>query len=77
MHGKMHGKSNRSVRKMTAAVALTLDTAPADEADEAAILRFLSGETDGQALLRAIYDGPMTEPVPARMLALLRSHQQQ
>lgn len=61
---------------MTAALAL--DVQPADDLDvivEAAILRYLSGETDGHELFQALYGAALDEPVPERMLALVRSHQ--
>ena len=61
---------------MTAAAALVLDITAADEIDtvvETAIIRFLNGETHGQELFHALYDEPIDEPIPAHMLALVRS----
>jgi len=40
----------------------------------AAIKRFLNGETDGAPLLRALYGATAHEPVPERLLDLLRRH---
>jgi hypothetical protein len=39
-------------------------------ADE--IRAFLDGETNGEPLLRALYDHILDEPIPARLLQLLR-----
>ena len=36
------------------------------------IRAFLSGENDGEELLRAIYDHVLDEPVPERLKALLK-----
>ena len=61
---------------MTATALAHCETPAADEIDgvvEHAILRFLSGETEGQALFHALYDAPLDEPIPERMLALVRS----
>lgn len=61
------------------ATALALnEPPPADEIDtviEHAILRFLNGETEGQELFEALYGEPLDEPIPERMLALVRSAQ--
>lgn len=58
------------------ATALALnEPPPADEIDtviERAILRFLNGETEGQELFEALYGEPLDEPIPERMLALVR-----
>ncbi len=65
---------------MTAAVALADPAAdpaaPAtvDDVVETVILRFLNGETDGRTPLNALYDGPLDEPIPERMLALVRGY---
>jgi hypothetical protein len=40
---------------------------------ESAIRAFLSGETDGAALLHELYDEVLDEPVPASMLAIVRA----
>jgi hypothetical protein len=45
--------------------------------DEAAAIaweieRFLSGQSDGSVLLHALYGGAAEEPVPERLLAVLR-----
>jgi hypothetical protein len=73
----------REIEHMTAVAALALEAAPSpapvDEIDgviERAIVGFLNGETDGQVLLHALYDSPLDEPVPERMLALVRAHKQ-
>jgi hypothetical protein len=59
------------------ATALALcEPLPADEIDgvvEQAILRFLNGETQGQDLFQALYGDALDEPIPERMLALVRS----
>lgn len=36
------------------------------------IREFLAGKNDGEDLLHAIYDDVLDEPVPARLLAVLR-----
>lgn len=36
------------------------------------IERFLSGASDGGALLQALYGAPAEEPVPERLLAVVR-----
>jgi hypothetical protein len=36
------------------------------------IVHFLNGRTDGQALLEALYGATAEEPVPERLLALIR-----
>lgn len=33
---------------------------------------FLSGETNGESLFHAIYDGVLDEPIPGRLLEALR-----
>jgi hypothetical protein len=62
---------------MTYASALAISADhPADELDalvEVAIVRFLNGETEGSELFHALYDEPLDEPIPASMLALVRS----
>ena len=40
---------------------------------ESSILRFLNGETDGRDLFQALYGDVADEPVPEKMLALVRS----
>jgi hypothetical protein len=53
---------------------------PADEAEtlaallpiDAQIRHFLAGETDGAALLGALYDHVLDEPAPERLLRILR-----
>jgi hypothetical protein len=50
--------------------AIALAPCPPPRADE--IERFLSGETDGRALLEALYGTLGDEPVPERFLALVR-----
>ena len=61
------------------ATALAVCEDPAtDEIDgviEGAILRYLSGETEGQELFQALYGEALDEPIPERMLALVRSAQ--
>ena len=61
------------------ATALAVREDPAtDEIDgviEEAILRYLSGETEGQELFQALYGEALDEPIPERMLALVRSAQ--
>ena len=61
------------------ATALAVCEDPAtDEIDgviEEAILRYLSGETEGQELFQALYGEALGEPIPERMLALVRSAQ--
>jgi hypothetical protein len=39
-----------------------------------AIERFLDGETDGNVVLNALYGDALDEPVPERLLAILREH---
>jgi hypothetical protein len=39
---------------------------------EREIRDFLSGKTDGEDLLHALYDSVLDEPVPERLTALLR-----
>ena len=39
---------------------------------ENSILRFLNGETDGRDLFQALYGDVADEPVPEKMLALVR-----
>jgi hypothetical protein len=61
---------------MTATALALCEPPPADEIDgviEDAILRFLSGETEGRELFEALYGEAVDEPVPERMLALIRS----
>ena len=36
------------------------------------IREFLAGKTDGEDLLHAIYDDVLDEPIPERLLAVLR-----
>jgi hypothetical protein len=36
------------------------------------IERFLNGESDGQVLLNALYGDVVDEPIPERLLAVLR-----
>jgi hypothetical protein len=50
-----------------------LATDEIDDVVEDAILRFLSGETEGQELFQALYGDTVDEPIPERMLALVRS----
>jgi hypothetical protein len=61
---------------MTAAAALRLiETETPDEIDgvvENSLLRFLNGETDGRDLFQALYGDVADEPVPEKMLALVR-----
>lgn len=61
---------------MNIATAPTLeDAAEADGIDavvDLAIRRFLDGEDDGNVLLEALYGATLDEPVPARLLALVR-----
>jgi hypothetical protein len=48
----------------------------ADEMDgivEQAIVSFLNSETNGEELFQALYGAPLDEPIPERMLALVRS----
>jgi hypothetical protein len=64
---------------------MTIATAPAeistllpldddlDNTVELSILRFLSGETDGEDLFDALYGDVLDEPVPAAMLELVRT----
>jgi hypothetical protein len=65
---------------MTGAVALAGpaadpgSAATVDDVVETAILRFLNGEIDGRTPLNALYDGPLDEPIPERMLALVRGY---
>jgi hypothetical protein len=40
---------------------------------EQSILRFLSGETDGEELFNALYGHVLEEPIPAAMLELIRA----
>ena len=40
--------------------------------DDDRIRAFLAGQTDGEDVLHDIYDHVLDEPVPARLLALLR-----
>jgi hypothetical protein len=35
---------------------------------------FLSGKTDGEALFQRLYGAAAQEPIPERLLAILRSH---
>ena len=37
------------------------------------VLDFLDGKTDGEELLRALYDHVLDEPIPERMRALFRA----
>jgi hypothetical protein len=63
---------------MTATALAQIEPLPADEMDgivERAILRFLNSETNGEELFQALYGAPLDEPVPARLLALVRSAQ--
>lgn len=46
----------------------------AENAVEAAILRFLYGDDDGAALFEALYGAGLDEPIPERMLELVRGH---
>ena len=61
---------------MTAVAAVALEAPPiADELDaivESQIIRFLNGETDGHELFQALYGAPLDEPIPERMLELVR-----
>ncbi len=61
---------------MTAALALRMtETETPDEIDsvvENSLLRFLNGETDGRDLFQALYGDVADEPVPEKMLALVR-----
>ena len=38
------------------------------------IERFLSGESDGEMLLHALYGAVVLEPVPERLTAVVREH---
>lgn len=61
---------------MTATVLALCEPAADDELDgivEQAILHFLNGETQGEELFQALYGAPLDEPIPASMLALVRS----
>lgn len=60
------------------ATAMAFCEPPADEIDdviEHAILRYLNGESEGQELFQALYGDALDEPIPERMLALVRSAQ--
>lgn len=61
----------------TAALA-TLDALVAEVeaglSTEREIERFLSGESDGNLLLSALYGDVADEPIPERLLAVLRQH---
>ncbi len=57
--------------------AVAISGAPDDELNADAVIseeiaRFLSGETDGAAVLEALYGAAIDEPIPARLLAALR-----
>jgi len=60
------------------ALALRLietETETPDEIDgvvESSMLRFLNGETDGRDLFQALYGDVADEPVPEKLLALVR-----
>ncbi len=63
---------------MTVATALAEIAAPhpiddLDEMVEQAIVRFLSGESDGEELFAALYGHVLEEPIPAAMLDLVRT----
>jgi len=63
---------------MTAAALRLIETEieTPDEIDgvvETSILSFLNGETDGRDLFQALYGDVADEPVPEKMLALVRS----
>jgi hypothetical protein len=56
-----------------AAIAAPLPVDELDEMVEQSILRFLSGETDGEELFNALYGHVLEEPIPAAMLELVRA----
>ena len=56
-----------------AALAAPLPIDELDEMVEQSILRFLSGETDGEELFNALYGHVLEEPIPAAMLELVRA----
>jgi hypothetical protein len=63
---------------MTAAALrlIETETETPDEVEgvvETSILSFLNGETDGRDLFQALYGDVADEPVPEKMLALVRS----
>ena len=47
-------------------------TPPRPVLDEREIRDFLTGKTDGEDLLHALYDHVLDEPVPERLTALLK-----
>ncbi|MBV8650350.1 MAG: hypothetical protein JO255_02715 [Alphaproteobacteria bacterium] len=58
---------------MTASPSLITDLESAVElSEQLQIEHFLNGRTDGQALLEALYGATADEPVPERLLALIR-----
>ena len=50
-----------------------LSTPEKSERVEEQMLKFLDGETRGEELFHALYDHILDEPIPERMLALLKT----
>lgn len=61
-------KGTRAIQTLDALVA----EVEAGLATEREIDRFLSGESDGSLLLNALYGDAFDEPIPDRLLAVLR-----
>ncbi|HUK61231.1 MAG TPA: hypothetical protein VLV50_18520 [Stellaceae bacterium] len=56
-----------------AEIAAPLPVEDFDSMVEESIVRFLSGETDGEDLFNALYGHMLEEPIPAEMLELVRT----
>lgn len=66
-------KRDEGISSTEVATALPDDPEPRGEAFsiKAQIAAFLDGETHGEALLHALYDPILDEPIPPQMRALL------
>ncbi len=61
--------ANNSALSALAALVAEID---AGEATAQEIERFLDGESDGSILFHALYDAIADEPIPERLLAVVR-----